>query len=260
MKLSLTLTLFLFILNFSSLAYEVEGRLKNLSPDKIILEGESFDGELSIWPMPEESLEAIKESLEGKSFLDYFYIAKIDNIRFSENNSDVIVVNAKVVLVKAYESKSVFIWTYKSLTVPVAVEEVAPQKNDVGKNFVILNQKEGFLSSKYNFSLLLVGLLFIVLTFYFGRKVQTRRRIKKEQLAIISNWNNLFQNAKRRADVEIIYAKKSEWLNIIGGETPPIINFFETLNAIQYKQSWNDIEEHKVLEAFDDIRGIFART
>ncbi len=260
MRLSSLLILLVFVFSFTSLGYEVEGSLKNISPGKVILEGESFDGEFTIWPMHEENLEVIRESLEGKSFLDYFYIAKINNIRFSENNSDVIVVNAKIVLLKAYESKSIFIWTYKSLTIPVSLKDITPQKNEVGKNFVIFKQKDSLLPSKLNFTLFIVTILILVLAFYFGRNIQSKRRVRREHLALISYWNSLFQTTKDREGVEVIYARKSEWLDIVGGETPPIRNFFESLDAIQYKQSWTDIEEHKVLEAFDDIRGIFART
>ena len=258
MKLSLWF-FFGFLTVSSVYGYEVEGVLQNLASSREISEGESFDAHIDIWPMADESLEAIKGSLENKSFLDYFYIGKVNNIKFSENNSDVVVVNAKVVLVKSYEERPVFIWTYKSLTIPFALKNISPQKSNIGKEFIILNQQDGFLAKKYNLFFIMTFLTFLLISFVVIRKFLLTRKLRIESLRVRQKWSELFLSASDRRDVENIYKLRNEWLDIIGGETPPILNFFTLLDSVQYKKNWTDIEEHKVLEAFDDIRGIFER-
>ena len=259
MKLSLLLLIAFLSIN-SVLGYEVEGVLKNIGSSSTVTEGESFDAQIDIWPMAEDSLESIQASVENKIFLDYFYIGRVSNIRYSENNSEVVIVNAKVVLVKSYESKSVFIWTYKSLTIPFNLKNVSPQSNEIGKDFIILNQQDGFLDRKFNlWAILIVVAIFLLLSFIAIKKAIVVRGSRLKSQRIKEEWNKLFLAASDREAVENIYKFRNKWLDIIGGETPPIINFFEELDSVQYKKDWSDIEEHKVLEAFDDIRGIFGR-
>ncbi len=70
-------------------------------------------------------------------------------------------------------------------------------------------------------------------------------------------WKKQFCDANSRDELEIIYKKKNEWLDYIGGETPPILHFLTTINSIQYKKEWTEFEELQVRDAFDEIRSIF---
>ncbi|WP_372651936.1 hypothetical protein [Halobacteriovorax sp.] len=255
------LILIITIFSISNIhSYEVSGTLNNIDTNVSILEGESFLARINIWPMTDESLEEIKRSLQGKMFLDYFYVAEVQNIKFSENNSDVVVAHVKAVLTKAYKGKSVFIWTYKSLTIPFEVKNINPIENKLEKDFIILNQKDGLIAGPIEFLSYAVGIILILLSFWSGRKILRKRNEKLERKKVYERWKDLFMNTNDREGVEAIYQKRNEWLKLVGGETPPIIRFFEELDSVQYKREWTDIEEHKVLEAYDDIRGIFERS
>lgn len=256
----LLLLFFTIISITSSYSYEVSGTIENIGEEVSILEGESFLAKINIWPMPYESLDEIKAKLQGNMFLDYFYIAQVQNIRFSKNNSEVVVAHVKAVLTKAYEGKSVFIWTYKSLTIPFEIKNIQPVKNNLEKDFIILNQKNGFMSNPYRYLYYGGAVAFVVIS-YFGFKIFSKKRKSKlEKKKVLKKWRDLFLEANDRNGVEVIYKKRHEWLALVGGETPPIIRFFEELDSVQYKKEWSDVEEHKVLEAYDDIRGIFERS
>ncbi|GEM_PF-4158298 len=253
----------LFVLFFSILnvhSYEVTGSVENIGSDVTILEGESFLAKISIWPMTDESLEEVKRSLNGKMFLDYFYIADVQDIRFSENNSDVVVAHVKAVLTKAYEGKSVFIWTYKSLTIPFEIKNIQPVKNALEKDFIILNQRDGLWGRSFEYVPYIIGILVFILSLFGFNKYSRVRNQKLARKKVFEAWREIFLNTNNRESVEDIYKRRNEWLPLVGGETPPIVRFFEELDRVQYKRDWTDIEEHKVLDAYDDIRGIFERS
>lgn len=256
----ISLILMLFFLNLgTSYSYEVSGVFKNLSEDISVIEGESFDAEINIWPMLDENLETIKNNLLSKTFLDYFYIVKVNGIKFSENNSEVVVVYVKAVLTKSYENKSVFLWNYKSLTIPFEVKNITPIKNNLEKNFIIMNQENGVVEKAISYLPIIIFVLIISIVTFFGRKFFLSKRKKDERKKVFEKWDRKFKSTNNRLDIEEVYKKRTEWLSLVGGETPPILDFFNELDNIQYKENWTDVEQHKVLEAFDEIRGIFER-
>jgi len=246
-----------FLISYSVFSYEVKGILKNLDHSNTILEGESFNAQINIWPMADENLNNVKDVLIGKTFLDHFYIASVSNIKFSENNSDVIIVYAKLVLTTAYQNKSVFIWTYKSLTIPFEIENINPVKNDLEKDFIILSQESGGDKLKRMWPYTVIALVVIIVITPLAIRYRKLRVLKMEKQRVLLLWRERFKNAQTRTDIENIYKTRDEWLKLIGGETPPILEFFQKLDLIQYKKEWSDIEEHQVMEAYDDIRGIF---
>jgi hypothetical protein len=192
-------------------------------------------------------------------FLDYFYIAEINNIKFSENNSDVVVINVKAVLTKSYGEKSVFFWMYGDKGIPFRIENLLPEKNELTKEFIVLDQNDGVFNRPIEIIYILLSCGLLVVILYVGRKLYLKRMSLKAQAQLMSHWNDEFKNVQSRKDMERVYQTRSEWLRIVGGETSPIKDYFHLLNQIQYKKEWTDIDEHKALESFEEIRGIFER-
>ncbi|WP_127715264.1 hypothetical protein [Halobacteriovorax sp. HLS] len=258
MRFIVTIIFFLSLTN--SIAYEIQGQFKSLKNESEITEGESFDSYIRVWPIPNEDLELFKSELEQKDFLSFFYIAKVYSIKYSENNEEVLEIHAKAILKKSYTPREFYIWNYKSLTIPFSFENIDPQENEGGKEFIVVNQSFNDFLKERSIYLYIVFVVFsIPIGFILGRKVYIRSKINKEKRMRDDHWNQVFQNAQTRKDLEDIYLKREEWVNHLGGETPPILHFFDSIAKIQYKKEWSDFEQLQVNDSFDELRRMFER-
>ena len=262
MKLLLGLIIILKLLITSSLGYEIKAEFENRSTSAEVIEGQAFDVYIKIWPFGNEDLKYVKESLEGKAFLDFFYIAKVYSVSYSKNNEEVMEISAKAILKKFYVPRSFYIWSYKSLTIPFNLINIKPIKNPNGKEFIIANQNYNSLLSKKNNNQVYIIIAFFItfcLAGYILAKVLKKRKLEKQLSIKRVAWSNLFINAESRNELENIYLQKKEWIEFVGGETPPILHFITTINAIQFKENWSDFEQLQVSDSFDEIRGMFER-
>lgn len=260
MKYFLFITCFLKIVLFNSQAYEIKAEFENKFSHSEIVEGQSFDVYIKIWPFGNEDVEYVKKSLEEKTFLDFFYIAKVYNVSYSKNNEEVMEINAKAILKKSYVPRSFYLWSYKSLTIPFDLINITPIKNPNGKKFVILEQAyDPFSKEKLGNLLYFLSALFILLITgsLVVIRIRLKNKMKKKYELEKKMWSDLFKNADTRSELETIYLQKDDWLTFVGGETPPILHFLTTLNAIQFKQEWNEFEHLQVSDSFDEIRGMF---
>jgi hypothetical protein len=243
----------------SAFGYEIKGEFQNRGEIAQVVEGEPFDAYIRIWPLQNEDLELIKTKLESNTFLDFFHIAKVYNIKYSENNEEVVEIYVKAILVNYYVPRQFYIWAYKSLTIPFEIQNLTPVKNPNGKNYIIQKQKVNPFetSSPYYKIIILLSIVLLMVAVFAGRVFYQKRNVKLKHKEIELSWNELFSSAQSRNDFEQIYTKKDEWLEFIGGETPPILHFLTTINSIQYKKDWTEFEELQVRDAFDEIRSIF---
>lgn len=256
-----------FVLFFSVLqlfltqAYEIKGEFINKADHSQIIEGEAFDGYIRIWPFQNEDLNLLKKELDNKTFLDFFHIVKVYDAKYSQNNEEVLEIYVKAVLINAYKPRDFYIWTYKSLTIPFEVKNINPVKNPNGKEYIVQKQSfNPFSSSNKWFPFIVLICFGIVVILIVGASfVIKKNKIKANKERLVKEWAKTFHSAETRSDFEKIYKSKSQWLNEIGGETPPILHFLTTINSIQYKKEWNEFEDLQVKDSFDEIRGIFGR-
>lgn len=259
MRLIIYLVCFLLI-NISSFGYEIKGELINKDQSVSIIEGQTFNAHIRIWPFANADLIAVKEALNGKDFLDFFYIANVLKIEYSKNNEEVLEIEAKVILKKFYVPRTFYIWAYKSLTIPFDIRNIQPVKNPSKADFLIMQQPvKEYVESRSNYTVIVLVLAFILVASVVGFFLYKKAKEKKKKQIEFNRWNKMFKNANDRSSLEEIYKLKSQWLPLVGGETPPILMFFNMLNKIQFKKSWSEMEEHQVVESFDEMRSIFER-
>jgi hypothetical protein len=261
-KSIITILFSVFILSQSVGAYEIKAEFENRSKNTEVKEGQAFDAYIRIWPFENEDVEFVKKALEEKSFLDFFYIAKVYSVSFSKNNETVMEIYAKAILKKHYVPRTFYLWPYKSLTIPFDLVNITPVKNALGKEFVITEQKFSPLLETNNRAKIItiaVFILVLILGIPIYRKIYLKNKIKKQLSLERKEWSDLFLNASSRGELENIYLKKDEWLNFVGGETPPILHFLTTINSVQFKKEWTEFEQLQVADSFDEIRGMFER-
>ncbi|OUR93048.1 hypothetical protein A9Q84_21325 [Halobacteriovorax marinus] len=250
-----------FLVSFSLSAYEIKGELINKDTSVSIIEGQTFNAYLRIWPFANADLAAVKEALNEKDFLDFFYIVNVQKVEYSNNNEEVLEIEAKVILKKFYVPRTFYIWPYKSLTIPFDIINIQPVKNPTKQDFLILQQPviETIKKNPLSLWVYFIVVLVIGMLSYFLILLVRRNRIKKVKQAELDKWIVIFKNVRDRESLEEIYRTKDNWLPLVGGETPPILMFFKLLNKIQFKKDWDEMEEHQVNEAFDEMRSIFER-
>jgi len=255
MKKSVIIIIFL-LLNLSTWGLEVRGQLSiDTNRTEGAITGESYRAVLTLVPF---SLEMINPGdLENRSFLDYFYISKVMEIRASENNADAIQIFMELVIVKKFENQSFKIWSLHDRNIPISFKlgEISETKLVVKKfitfDTLIAENKNWFRKS-----------LFIVLAVLLGGVglyyVQGRKRLVADTSTI--DVIKELSISKSHSDFEWIYRNRKTLLHNMKVTPVSLKEFQELTNLIekyQFRSSWKkkDISElvakkNKVLESY----------
>ncbi len=127
------------VLFFSSVdLYAFQAQLIPLNNKKIeIVIGSFFTGIIRVWPFENSDHRAIEKfkldlerSLNGRKFLDYFYVSNVVKIVQSENNHDVYDVHAVLVLYKELKDNSFYVWKFNKQKIPVIIKGIEAVKLD----------------------------------------------------------------------------------------------------------------------------------
>lgn len=221
--------------------------------------GDIVDVVFRIWPTHSMNSELFN-SMKLHNVSDILTVTEIKKIAVSPNNEDVTEVFATVVVRREFNSGEEIEWDFNGRKIQLEIRDMSSKGEfKEGKEFIVLDQK---FSAPVNWSLVLsfaalVALFVLGSVLYFLKRKAKRIKAKKEKERKLRFWKNKFVSAKSRSDYEYIYMKKNSWIEMINVKTPPMINFFETINLHQYKPDWGDREKKEVEEAFDQIREIF---
>ncbi len=171
----LVLIFFTFLLpnSFSNIQGIVE---PNENKKVNLLLGDSVDLKVSFWPKNLNLFEDIKK-LEGKSFLNIFYVYDVYKFEISKNNYDVINIFIKAIALKPYEKVPFDIWSNGVKNIPIEIRKITiGDLRDREKEITYYSMGYSNLFYSYNIKFLLLGIVILVfmLTILFKGK-----RIKK---------------------------------------------------------------------------------
>lgn len=225
--------------------------------------GDIFKGKISIMPHNQDNLERYK-SMEGQNFIDYFYVISVDDIKKNSNNYDVLEIMGTFLVRGEISNQPFYIWSHGGENLPVRIERISiksnkPNAQEDTPNFIVVPQAYD-RALKINWAYVALVCLVIIVIIYFVmtyfKKLCLKRKNKNDRVEKINYWNSLFLSCEDRDQYEYIYRFRDQWCGLIGGITPDIQDFFNTLEKYQYKKNWNEYELFEVNSSFEKIKAI----
>lgn len=221
-----------------------------------VKEGDSFVATLTLWPIKNVSPGEFSQKYTNENFLDHFYVSKIIEEGYSQNNPEAYTVKLRMILVRHFDIRNFILWNYRSLNVPVSITNLNPiPLKGRNKDFILLQQFYSTGETNY-LPVFILSLFFLMVIIFLTVKHLKYKTEKEKELAFRLQWARQFKSADTREDYENIYASRSEWEKCIEIKTPEMIEFYETLNEHQFKKEWTEHEAIEVKESFEQIRGI----
>ncbi len=254
MKKFISLILLYFIC-VSGFALETKGQLIiDTKRTNGAIVGETYAAVLTLVPF-ELDLISVAD-VENKTFLDYFYVSRVLDIKKSKNNADAIQVYLDLVLLKNFENQDFKIWSLESRNIPVSFKLENISKTDlVIKDFITYDTDLSPMS-QLDFKILsiAVAILIIGLLLYFWLKkrgVTTLERVDIGRELRIS---------KNHSDFEWLYRNRKVIIKFLEGKPQTILSFEELTGLIeehQFQPKWRDMDiseliskKNKVLELY----------
>lgn len=234
--------------------------------------GDSFDATIEIWPKDLIPFPQI-EDFTSKTILNLFYINNIKNIITSENNPDVIVINANMVLIKNFSDFNYHILKLRDKEISTFIEnnvKIIYDTKDKGnitfddfKYFEINITNPRDLDQTRIIVLISIAILFLLsIIIYFSIIGINFYQNKITYRNSILYWQDLFEKKTlKRDDFELIYAKKTEWIPLVKNylkHKENIDKFLSNLNLHQYKKNWDQHVYNEVTGTFEGIRHIWS--
>ncbi len=250
--------IFLFCGISLSFAEELEGIFRpNNAPSKVILPGEIFDGVIQLWPYAEKDSKMFFK-LADSSFLDFFYIASVDEIKVSENNADVLEIEVTAILKKNFTVSQFYIWSFENKNIPIKIKDliIGKTEEEAPADYLILNQKEkAKYKTTYIISLAFLFLLIVVISLKISKKIKLReaRRIKIGQKRDILKIIKLLKKTTTRREFESLYKERAELLKYLF-DNNYLSELFAKIELIHYKKEWIKAEYDELYDLKNKIR------
>ena len=240
MRPFLLLLFFIFSL-LSTSAMETKGKLEvDTSKTQGAIVGESYPAVLTLVPVEEEIIN--KQILENSLFLDYFYITRVQSIQRSENNSDALVVEMDLVLVKNFENQTFKIWPLGLSNIPVSFDIGKVEKTELLiKDFI---QFETSLAALADIDWKVVAVIIIIFIIGLLAYKWLRRRNLVRSNEIV-NFERELKISTKHSDFEWIYRNR-KILNSYLENKPQAKVSFDELNAAigeyQFRPGWKSMD------------------
>lgn len=232
---------------------ELKGELEKRQAPEEVYVGDTFDAVLRLYPYPEAKFDTVRSKLNGEKIFNIFYIYDVGQMNFSPNNPEVLEIEIKVVLLAPLPEKEVYPWLFNERGVLLKIKNIQTVgEASKEKDLFIFNQH----ISKDFFWFGMV-FLFVLVPIVGAAIYRSIKRKKQKNDIFLEDLKLIFRSAKAREDFENIYKMKEKWLEVTNGKTPPIQEFFDILNQVQFKRLWSENDLTRVTQAFDEIRGIF---
>ena len=234
-----------FILTFTAVhAYEIQGKLENISDEQIIKEADTFSAKLILWPYEAKDEDSFYD-LVDKDILDFFFVSRVSKVVRSENNNQALEIYMTLVLKKFFVKSNFYIFNHRDLNIPVELVGITPERRQLkAQDFFVKEQKR---VSENEYTIYLIGLLIIILLlgFYFFRK---RKKVKVERKVFVVD-----KEMKTREEFELLYMNRDDLLLSYEDKNSEISKLLEEIDKIQYKPEWEDDELKSIKNYFQKI-------
>ena len=247
-----------FLMISTSFSQTIQGEFVPTPEVANIKEGDVFEATIRVWPVENVDLLQFKK-LEKTVLFNSLYLAQITSLGVSQNNSDVVELNA-VFMVKSSKAQSSYSFKYNDSIIELQLGSlVFADLKDQSKDYYTLDQSLNksivwIIMTSIIILLFTVGVLKrkFIQEYISGFKSHSEKISKKKYM-------DLFKNANKREDFESLYVEKDLWIKLLVEVTPAHIDFFKTLNQYQFKKEWSPAEDEEVKAAFDIIRRSFEK-
>ncbi len=244
--------LLILLFHVSSFIYpsNLEGIL-DIKNDTVKVGG-SYDFELILVPYEFEEIENFRD-LEGKTFINFFYISNISKIERSENNSSAVVIKGSLILIKEPGKNKFYITSHRDLNFPVTIKNkniVNDIKKENDKNLTMYQFPEikdaWYFVYRYHLliAIFIVGLLVILIAYRFRStpKVNVEKQIF--ELKKIATFNELVE----------IYDNRKSLLEKYPNHTDTIGTLLETIETCVYSNNKSDKDFANINMTIDIIK------
>jgi hypothetical protein len=231
-----------------------------------VLVGEPFLAEILIYPRKLISLEEVKQ-LENSLIPGTFYLGRIEKLKVSENNNEVLEVYADIVILmsnfkEAYSSINLGPTSDKKFLLNLSeLKIINDQKNLVIEKPILLLRPWRPKNWPKIIAISLVSL--VVLAFFawlVRKKLMVMKNIKNEKVLMSEQkklWLQKFSNAQTRKEFEEIYLCRNEWTKLQMGNENKIGNFIKMIDDKQYQPQWNGETISKLKSEIENLKGAF---
>jgi hypothetical protein len=225
-------------------AYEVQGKLENLTENNIVKEADTFSAKLVLWPYEAEDEESFYE-LEGKDFLDFFFVSRVSKVQRSVNNNLALEVYLTLVLKKFFIVESFYIFTHKDINIPVEIVNIKPERRQLKTmEFFVRDEKKVSGDARYLLytAPLVLLLLGIILLFI--------KKMKKED---VGEEPYVIKRIDKREEFEKIYQDRDRLLANYPDKETRIKKLLTQINNIQYKPNWSEEELGHIKNQYESV-------
>ncbi|EQC47016.1 hypothetical protein M899_0120 [Bacteriovorax sp. BSW11_IV] len=239
----------LALITFSIISFANESIGKLTFENNLVKVGESNKAKLEIYPITKMVFEDLK-TLENKTFLEFFKVAKVESLKQNENNPEVWTIDLELISLKEFSVYAPHIWSWKAINIPVEMTNDLRILNNFQneKKIIVLESKS---VEKKNYTWVIV-LSVLALAIFVAIVISVKSR--NARLIAQNKWKEIFNNINSREDYERVYSLRKEWLTKVPEDVPCVQEFFTVMNSCQYKKEWSDIESHQVQNAFDELK------
>lgn len=235
----------LFLITTNAFPQNARAILEVLDNTETLTVGETYSFDLTIVPFSIQSIK--KETFEGKPFIDYFYVTKVERLYASPNNEEAVVVRLKAILAKEFKPKPLYIWSLLDRNIPVEVKAFDVNSVKISSQDFVVHKTGKQLEKKRTLEILGGTIVLVILValflFYRIRKNQINpEKIKEDEL------RSLLISAVEHSDFEKIYRSRALYLEAFNAEEGfrrRFIDFLDLYRIEQFSNQWHskDLKE-----------------
>ncbi len=202
-------------------------------------------------------------NFEGNYLIeDVIYLSEVLTNESSDTYSSG---TAIMTLVGPINEKNTFL-KFKEKNYQIHFEKIEFELKDIKDTNALIVIEES-LTTNRNYYYLYVIFLNLLLFFFLVVPIWIKRRRRKlqlkEELEKTENkkrkYQKMFLDAESRQDIEKLYALRAEWRFFLEGETSEIEELFTSIEKIQYKKEWSNIEENNIKNIFNKLKEEFSK-
>lgn len=240
--------------SITSNGMETRGILEPLETNTPVV-GESYRYRLTLVPFEKHLIKV--DQIEGKSFLDFFYVSELVSTSTSKNNVDAVIVVLDMVLVKKVDLQASYIWNLGARNIPIDVKRLEVKDVSlVQKNFALLKTENVSFIQEYTYTVgLSLLLLALALGWFLYKKSLRKGPLPKSKKSL----KKLVLATSKKEDLEVLFIYRNEILTSVD---EPLLKgrfqaFFDKYAKEQYSPDWRGAEVNSLIKEAKELgRGL----